>query len=558
LQSHALAKGVAEQADATLFRINAVLSGAVEMILSREDGMTKPDPDIHVYLKRRAAFIPMTRGIIVLDKEGFLLHDSTDPNQRILNLSDRGYFVIHQREPDHGLFVGTPVRGRTTGKWFFPVSLRIEDNQGGFLGIAAAIVDPEHFRTFYASMELGENGEISFYREDGALLAKDPGFEQEMGMTMDEDPVFGRIKAGETEGTDLLDIPVSGSAGVTETWVTSWVADPDWPVVVVVAQNLNGVLGPWYRTLPIYILVGLSASVIILLLVYQIRNHFSRFEEDFALLHRREEELKRAKEASDQANRWKNQFMSNLSEEFRSPLGEMVQGATAVLRSHAEPAQSLSVAEERIAGMVAYAQQSGQSARALIGLLDDVINMAKLDAEGFVPDEEPVRLVELLRFSFAPAMERAQAKGITPDLVCLDEDLWLLADKGALRQSLSNLLSNAIKFTDSGGQITLTGASSETGGVRITVEDTGIGVPDDQIDLIVDPFHQASTQPHSPGKDGMVGIGLGLPIAKAFVTAHGGSLSIESKVGEGTRVIITLPPERVLSDPETLSTLGNA
>jgi signal transduction histidine kinase len=113
-------------------------------------------------------------------------------------------------------------------------------------------------------------------------------------------------------------------------------------------------------------------------------------------------------------------------------------------------------------------------------------------------------------------------------------------DERRLRQILLNLLSNAVKFTPAEREVRVLVRTSDAGGVQIDVEDTGIGIPPDQINRVMEPFYQvggslARTQE---------GTGLGLPIAKSLAELHGGALRLESAVGYGTTVRLTLPPER--------------
>ena len=120
-------------------------------------------------------------------------------------------------------------------------------------------------------------------------------------------------------------------------------------------------------------------------------------------------------------------------------------------------------------------------------------------------------------------------------------------DETSLKQVLINLMANSVKFTPPGGRVTVSVASDDDGGLTVKVSDTGIGIPEDQIEKILVPFVQvesAFARKHA-------GTGLGLPLAKALVELHDGILTIESELGIGTTVSIWLPPERVLSDEKT-------
>src|SRR5262249_56792820 len=117
------------------------------------------------------------------------------------------------------------------------------------------------------------------------------------------------------------------------------------------------------------------------------------------------------------------------------------------------------------------------------------------------------------------------------------------ADERAIRQICLNLLSNAIKFTPQGGEIWLKVGWTAAGGQYLSVKDNGPGIPEEEIPIVLASFGQGSNAIKSAEQ----GTGLGLPIAKSLIDLHGGSFTIKSKLREGTEVIVTLPPERVMS-----------
>jgi two-component system cell cycle sensor histidine kinase PleC len=125
--------------------------------------------------------------------------------------------------------------------------------------------------------------------------------------------------------------------------------------------------------------------------------------------------------------------------------------------------------------------------------------------------------------------------------------LW--ADERAVRQVCLNLLSNAIKFTPQGGEIWLKVGWTAAGGQYLSVRDTGPGIPEEEIPIVLDSFGQGSNAIKSAEQ----GAGLGLPIVKSIIDLHGGTLSLKSKLREGTEMIVTFPPERVMSALEPMT-----
>jgi two-component system cell cycle sensor histidine kinase PleC len=138
---------------------------------------------------------------------------------------------------------------------------------------------------------------------------------------------------------------------------------------------------------------------------------------------------------------------------------------------------------------------------------------------------------------------RARNRGLTIHELYEESMPRIWADERAIRQIVLNLLSNAIKFTPQGGEIWLKVGWTASGGQYVSVKDSGPGIPEDEIPIVLASFGQGSNSIKSAEQ----GAGLGLPIAKSLVELHGGSFALKSKLRIGTEVIITFPPERVMS-----------
>jgi PAS domain S-box-containing protein len=248
---------------------------------------------------------------------------------------------------------------------------------------------------------------------------------------------------------------------------------------------------------------------------------------------RAEYELRRAKESSDLANRAKSEFLANMSHELRTPLNAIL-GFSEVIRDRV-----FGHAHEKY---FEYAHDIFSSGRLLLGLIDDILDIAKVEAGRMELYEEAVdiswvvdEVVQLVRHNADMAKLRLAAS-VAEDL------LAIRADERKLKQILLNLLSNSIKFTPAGGLVTLTARVNDEGDLLLEVSDTGIGIPPDMIKRALEPFGQIA----SPFSRGHAGTGLGLPLAKSLAELHGGSLSLASKAGHGTTVAVTVPKERFL------------
>jgi len=244
-----------------------------------------------------------------------------------------------------------------------------------------------------------------------------------------------------------------------------------------------------------------------------------------------EQALLRAKEAADTANRTKSEFLATMSHELRTPLNAILGFAEIIKEQIMGPVP---------AQYVDYARDIFESGRHLLDLVNDVLDISKLEAgkvELRETEFDAGDLVKEVALSFA---RQAEGAGIAID-VQLAELPALRADRRLLKQVLLNVFSNALKFTQE-GVIKIASRSNEEGDLEIVVTDTGIGMSEVDIAIALTPFGQVDSMVARRHK----GTGLGLPIAVALLTIQGGRLTLQSEVGKGTCVTISLPAARVL------------
>ncbi len=245
------------------------------------------------------------------------------------------------------------------------------------------------------------------------------------------------------------------------------------------------------------------------------------------------ERLAAALDQAEAANRAKSAFLATMSHELRTPLNAIIGFSDIMLHELFGPLGSPRYHD--------YARHVQNSGRHLLDLINDVLDMSKLEAGRYTLDEswlEPADAIETCR---ALAAVPADAGGVTLESDCAPGLPRLLADERALRQVLLNLLSNAVKFTPRGGRVTVTAGLEAGDELAIAVCDTGIGIPADALARILEPFQQADSS--IPGRFG--GTGLGLSICRDLMALHGGSLSIDSEPGCGTVVTVRFPAGRV-------------
>jgi PAS domain S-box-containing protein len=244
---------------------------------------------------------------------------------------------------------------------------------------------------------------------------------------------------------------------------------------------------------------------------------------------RLEEGLRQAKDQAEAASRARSGFLAAMNHELRTPLNAVVGFAEIMHRQLLGP---ISPAEYND-----YARHILDSGQHLLTLINDVLDFARLESGSLRLNRVPVDLPALVRAALEPLAETAATGGVRLAANLTDQPLVIRADEQRIRQALLNVAGNAVKFTPSGGSVTVALERLATGSALITVTDSGIGIDEAQIAGVFRPFWQADS-----GLDRVKeGAGIGLPLARELVTLHGGQLTLQSRVGEGTRVTIELP-----------------
>jgi signal transduction histidine kinase len=268
-----------------------------------------------------------------------------------------------------------------------------------------------------------------------------------------------------------------------------------------------------------------------LVLNHRVR-YILRASRAFQELRLNQEHLIAARDAAEAASRSKSEFLANMSHELRTPLNAII-GFSGMMSDQMFGPLSEKYAE--------YAVVIGDSGRHLLAIINDILDLARADANRLVVAEEEVEIAEIVNLSSRIVQELAAKAAV--DFVTEIENFLprVLGDTAKLTQILVNLLSNAIKFTPAGGRVCLKIKRNCRGALTFRVADTGIGMSAEQIPVALSPFGQVDSGLNRKYD----GVGLGLPLTKRLIELHEGTIEITSDPGKGTVVEFRLPKERV-------------
>lgn len=235
-------------------------------------------------------------------------------------------------------------------------------------------------------------------------------------------------------------------------------------------------------------------------------------------------ELARAKEELERLDRFKTAFMLTVAHELRAPLTALQSFLLAVLKGYIPPEEQQEVVGRAV-----------QRSQELLDLVDDLLKLAAAKSEKGLEKREPVSLADIVEKVFPLFQAEAEAKGVACTLEVRQRPV-VEANPDQITQVWSNLISNAVKYTPAGGQVRVV-LEEQDGWAVGTVEDTGIGIAPQEQGRIFDEFYR------TPQAKEIVshGTGLGLPLVKQIVEGHGGSIAVESKLGQGSRFVFQLP-----------------
>ena len=246
------------------------------------------------------------------------------------------------------------------------------------------------------------------------------------------------------------------------------------------------------------------------------------------------EELRQSKAQIEIANRAKSEFLATMSHELRTPLNAVIGFSEVIKDETFGPVGSTKYRD--------YATDINDSGKHLLGLINDILDLSKIESGSEELHEDKIEVPELIQSVLMLVGHRAEIGATRVQTEIADQLPPLRADERKLKQILVNLLSNAIKFSDAGGEVALWAWCPMDSGHVFQIIDTGIGIAPEDISKALSRFGQVDGDLNRQYQ----GTGLGLPLTKALIELHGGTLVLQSHVGVGTIITVRFPAERIV------------
>ncbi|MEI6559755.1 MAG: ATP-binding protein [Rhodospirillaceae bacterium] len=463
-------------------------------------------------LRDKASGVPQIDVTTIVAANGDVINFSRSYPPPPINLADRDYFKAHFTDPSLESYLSAPVQNRGTGRWTFYLTRKIRNRVGTTIGLVLTGLHVRFFREFYEASSIGMSSAVSLFRSDGVMLARYPEREALLGTSFAGEAAFRQILANTDAGAAVVTGPRLAEGGAAEFRIIAPRLVKDYPLAVNITATRDMVLGAW-RSTAWFIGAGALVFVMVLgALVLWIARLMTKHE--------------RARIDAEAANRAKSAFLAIMSHEIRTPITSIM--GVSDLLSRTSPTEE----------QEGYLLVLRSATRTLLTILNDILDISKIEAGKILIEAVAFSLHDAIREVVELWQGAASAKGLTLDLaIAAEVPARVIGDPTRVKQVLFNLVSNAIKFTEHGSVRVSAGLEGGTGAVvGIAVEDTGIGLAEDQIGSLFTAFSQADqTTTRRFG-----GTGLGLAISKRLVELMGGEIGVESRPGAGTTFRFTV------------------
>jgi signal transduction histidine kinase len=411
---------------------------------------------------------------------------------------------------DH-LLVGEPYQrvqpDAPPDAWRLLLGMKVSDAKGTLQGYVFALMDPHFFSTYYRTFDVGPAGRVAMWVND-RLLAASPAVPGQVGrkrQPLYSIPADGLVRTGNT----LSSVAVRGTVGVL-------------PVTITVGLVAADFLQAWRMSRNLIFLAAfgivLAMAIFGLIILRQIR----RTEQN-------EMALRAAKASAEEANDAKSRFLAHMSHEFRTPLNAIM-GFSEIIKNKV-------LGDNLAPAYVSYADHIHRSGEHLLNIVNDILDMAKIESGVQPLQREVINLHNVISAAISFIEGLASQKGMRIRIAVPDVLPAVSGDQRFSRQVMINLLSNAVKFSPPGSEIVVTGRHTEGKHLDICISDNGPGIEPALLKRLGEPFLQGNPAVSHSGR----GTGLGLSICKRYMNVLGGELLIDSLVGRGTTATIRFP-----------------
>ncbi len=447
---------------------------------------------------------------------------SAQDRQGRLDASQLDFFNVHTARTDRGLYIGKSFRLVADGPWITPVSRRMDDDSGKFIGVAAAVLDAKYIGSVLERFHAANGAAYAIILESGAFLARVPSPDGRTGESALETSLFRSQLPKAKEGTYRA---TSVSGGEERYYHYQTVAGHS--VIVVASLGEAETLAGWSGRIRITGLLAAIAILGALLATWLIHRQARRLR-----LERRE--AQRARQIAEHANRSKSEFLAHMSHELRTPMNAVIGFTEMMSREVFGPVGSPKYRE--------YIGDIAASGQHLLHVVNNILDLAKVEAGKWEMDDGDVNLRDLCESTLQLVRERARSAGVALSCDAAAPEVVLRGDHRLLRQIIVNLLTNGIKFTERGGKVSLGWDRRPDGMLALVVADTGVGMTEEDCRRVMEPFGRGSAELARARHD----TGLGLTLCRQFAKMHGGRLELASALGKGTVVSVVLPASRVI------------
>lgn len=517
---------ITEHVARTFDAIDRVLLASTDAFIERLAGRITTPEAMRQRLDAIKSGSPMLLGLTWIDAGGRRIVSTDTTVLPETNVARAESFAASRQGTTVGMFIGHPYRLSESGPWLLPVSRRVTGQDGTFLGAVEGVINGGYFLATYSGIDASVGAAVTVFRDDGVSLIRSEKRDEFIGESAARGPLFNIWMSEARNGTIEAESPFD-----RETRILSYRRVPDLPLIAAVSFDKSAVLKPWLASL--IITGGLTLVVVIAILV------FTGWLMVLAAANERTQlELAAQTKRADAASRAKSDFLATMSHEVRTPMTGIIGYADLLFQAEPDPK------------LKEYARVVGDSARALLSILDDILDLSIIEAGRLILREGPVDPVKTVTDAVAIIAAVASEKGVvTATHVGEGVPRNLVGDRDRLRQVVANLLGNAVKFTDRGRiDVTIERLRSVDAGeeIRISVADTGIGIPKESLGRLFERF----TQVDNSIARRFGGTGLGLAICKNLVERMGGRIGVDSEPGRGSTFwfTVTLPLDPAAAD----------